>query len=145
MNRISLFSAAALMAFTMLACDGSAQSKIDPQKAASAALTAGKHPVATLEKGGTYDFGQIKRGKRVKCSFVIKNTGEVPLVILNGRSSCGCTVPEWPKNPIPPGGTGEVKVTYDGSGMGRVKKSITLETNTERGREILYILGEVVE
>jgi len=57
-------------------------------------------------KTTSYDFGTVKEGAEVKHTFVFENTGKAPLLISDARSTCGCTVPQWPKNPIPPGETG---------------------------------------
>jgi len=61
----------------------------------------------------THDYGTIKNGANGECVFEFKNTGDAPLLISNSRGSCGCTVPEWPKEPIAPGATGTIKVKYD--------------------------------
>lgn len=78
-------------------------------------------------------FGTVNEGDEVNHVFRFTNTGKIPLTILKCRSSCGCTVPEWPEEPIPPGGTGEIKATFDTSGKGKEgeqKKSITVTANT---------------
>ena len=85
----------------------------------------------------THDFGEIKQGVEVQTLFNFKNTGKVPLVITNASSSCGCTVPEYPKEAIAPGATGAIKVVYNGSGNGNITKTVTLTTNTEQGTETL--------
>ena len=91
----------------------------------------------------THDFGEIKQGVEVQTLFNFKNTGKVPLVITNASSSCGCTVPEYPKEAIAPGATGAIKVVYNGSGNGNITKTVTLTTNTEQGTETLTINANV--
>ena len=93
-----------------------------------------------------YDFGTIEEelGK-VSCNFEFKNTGNEPLVISNVRATCGCTVPEYTQEPILPGATGCIKVTFNPAGRpGKFSKSIYVHSNTDPERTILRILGEVV-
>ena len=91
-----------------------------------------------------YDFGTVNEGHIVETSYIVTNSGKTDLVITNAKASCGCTVPVWPKNPIKPGDTGEVKVKFNTSGKpNRQQKTITLTTNTESGREVLTLKGSV--
>ncbi|MCB0482959.1 MAG: DUF1573 domain-containing protein, partial [Flavobacteriales bacterium] len=60
-----------------------------------------------------HDFGKITQGEMVETSFAFTNTGEADLIISSAKGSCGCTVPEWPKEPIPPGGKGEIRVVFN--------------------------------
>ena len=78
-----------------------------------------------------FDFGTVNEGDVVAHTFKFTNTGKVPLTILKCRSSCGCTVPEWPEEPIPPGGTGEITAKFNTEGKTlEQKKSITVTANT---------------
>src|SRR4051812_13678556 len=61
----------------------------------------------------THDFGAIVQGEKVSYTFTFKNTGKGDLVISSASGSCGCTVPEYPKTAVPPGATGNIKVTFD--------------------------------
>ena len=89
-----------------------------------------------------FDFGTIKEGDIVETVFVVKNTGKTDLIITNAKTTCGCTVPQWPKDPIPPGESEEIKVKFDSRGKrGKQSKNITLFTNTENGREVLKLVG----
>lgn len=91
-----------------------------------------------------HDFGTVAEGTVVETSFMIKNTGKVDLVVTNATATCGCTVPSWPKEPIKPGESGEVKVRFDSAGKpNRQSKTITLFTNTATGRETVKIFGNV--
>lgn len=92
-----------------------------------------------------YDFGQIEQNIPVTHEFTFTNNGEVPLIISNVKGSCGCTVTDYSKEPIPPGKTGIVKATYNAKSMGQFYKSITVTANVEGGPERLYIKGEVVK
>ncbi len=78
-----------------------------------------------------FEFGTVNAGEIVNHVFKFTNTGKVPLTILKCRSSCGCTIPEWPEEPIPPGGTGEIKAKFNTEGKLREqKKTITVTSNT---------------
>ncbi len=98
-------------------------------------------------KEETINYGEVEKGKdngiRV---FEFTNTGDEPLVIKNAKSSCGCTVPEWPKEPIAPGGKGQIKVQYN-MNPGPISKTITIETNAinkPNGMIPLRIKGTVI-
>lgn len=105
------------------------------------------YPEITFEKT-THDFGLFDRehGDKV-CWFVFKNTGKKELLILSAGSSCGCTVPEYPKTAILPGMKDSIKVSYSGSTkrVGVVRKTISLTTNCKINTTYLYITGEMVE
>ena len=89
------------------------------------------------------DYGTIEQGSDPYRSFVFTNTGNAPLVITNARGSCGCTVPTWPKEPIPAGETGEIKVRYDTNRVGPFTKRVTLTTNAGEEPIVLTIKGKV--
>lgn len=90
-----------------------------------------------------HDFGKIMQGNMVSHTFEFANTGEAPLVIMDAKASCGCTVPQWTKEPIAPGDTGQVEVTYNGSGSGQIHKTVTVFANTEPKETILEITADV--
>ena len=78
-----------------------------------------------------HDFGTIKEGEKVSYLYKFKNTGEVPLIIENVRPSCGCTAPNWSKEPIPVGGEGSVEVVFDSKGKPNAQnKTVTVTANT---------------
>lgn len=84
----------------------------------------------------TYDFGDLPAAAKVDHYVRFTNTGKSPLIIKNAVGSCGCTVPVWPKEPIAPGATDSLKITYDaGSQKGKQSKTVTLTTNTVKGKE----------
>lgn len=100
-------------------------------------------PVVSFDKE-THDFGTVNEGDVVQTSFIVTNTGKGDLVITNAKASCGCTVPNWPKEAIAPGKTGKIKVRFNTNGKpNKQSKSITLTTNTAKGREIVKITGMV--
>lgn len=102
-------------------------------------------PVITFNET-THDFGKINEADgRVTTIFQFKNDGMIPLVLSNVRASCGCTTPKWTHDPIAPGATGEITVTYNPSGRpGRFQKTITVTSNAAEATTKLYIKGEVI-
>src|SRR5690349_21094895 len=78
-----------------------------------------------------HDFGTIKEGDIVEYTYTFTNNGAAPLVIQTAQGSCGCTVPDWTKEPIPVGGTGYVKAKFDSNGKHDVQnKTVTVTANT---------------
>ncbi|MFN8309614.1 MAG: DUF1573 domain-containing protein [Chitinophagales bacterium] len=91
-----------------------------------------------------YNFDTIKQGEKVTHIFKVKNTGERDLIIANAVGSCGCTVPEYPKEPVAKGATAEIKVTFNSEGKsGEQHKSVTLQVNTARHNEMIFLNGFV--
>jgi len=99
----------------------------------------------TVVGDAVYDFGDIKEADgSASHIFTVLNNGELPLVISRVIASCGCTTPEWTKEPIAPGKTGEIKVTYDATGRpGAFAKTISVYSNGKTGNYVLTIKGEV--
>lgn len=96
----------------------------------------------------THNFGTFsEKNPVVSCEFIFSNIGEQPLVINQAVASCGCTVPEYTKEPVKPGEKGVIKVTYNGTGKfpGHFKKSITVRTNGAVEQTRLYIEGTMEE
>ena len=91
----------------------------------------------------THDFGNIELNKPVSYEFEFTNKGQAFLVISNVVASCGCTVAEYTKDPVPPNGKGKVTATYDAAAPGVFNKSIAVTANVEGGPEYLYIKGVV--
>ena len=90
-----------------------------------------------------HDFGKIKQGNPVSHEFKFTNKGKVPLIIANVQASCGCTTPDWSKDPVPPGQQGFIKATFSAASPGAFNKSVTVTANVEGGSVILQIKGEV--
>ncbi len=91
-----------------------------------------------------YEFGVVDEGDVVKHVFKFTNTGKEPLVISNAKGSCGCTVPTWPHEPVPPGGTGEIKVEFNTKGKpGNQSKRVTVTANTVPTDTYIEVTGEV--
>jgi hypothetical protein len=103
----------------------------------------GKLPVMTFVDT-THDFGKIEEGEKVTYTFNFKNTGQGTLVIESATSSCGCTVPEKPEEPVPPGGSGHITVKFNSEGKSNVvHKEIYLTANTRPSRSTLYITADI--
>lgn len=102
----------------------------------------------TVVEFGTeeHDFGTIKQHSENNYVFTFKNTGDEPLLIENAQGSCGCTVPEYPKEPIMPGEDGVIKVTYSpGTQIGAQTKTVAITSNTEPRVRNLFIKANVVD
>ena len=102
----------------------------------------------TNEGGQVWDFGTIKQGDSPEFTFTFINDGSEPMIISNAKGSCGCTVPSWPKEPIPPKGTGEINVKFNSKNKkGTQNKTVTLTANTTPPNTKLRVTGniEVVE
>ena len=92
-----------------------------------------------------HDYGTIKKESDGSCQFVFKNTGNEPLLLTNVTSSCGCTVPTWPKEPVLPGSSGIIKVVYDTKKIGTISKTISVMSNALNNKVELAIKGNVTE
>lgn len=97
-------------------------------------------------KNSVHDFGQIKEADgAVTANFTVSNAGESPLVITRVVTSCGCTSPEWPKEPIAAGDSAVIKVTYDPKNRpGPFTKPVSVYSNGKQGSLVLNIKGEVL-
>ncbi|MEM7086584.1 MAG: DUF1573 domain-containing protein [Bacteroidota bacterium] len=95
-------------------------------------------------KTDAIDYGQIEKGSDGLRIFEFTNTGNQPLVISDVKSSCGCTVPEKPKEPIAPGASSVIKVKYDTKRVGKIRKTVTVYSNATEPIKALKIKGEVM-
>lgn len=120
---------------------------------AIALLAVSNNASAQLVKGAnmkfekdTHDYGDIKKGSDGIYYFEFTNTGTEPLVISSAHGSCGCTIPDYPKEPIAPGAKGKIKVDYDSENrVGPFEKSVTLTSNSvEEATKTLRIKGNVL-
>ena len=100
-------------------------------------------PVISFDKL-TNDYGKIQHGGNGDCVFKFTNTGKEPLILSDVRASCGCTIPSWPKEPIAPGKSNEIKVTYNTTRDGIINKTITVTSNASNSPVVLSIKGEVL-
>lgn len=91
-----------------------------------------------------HDFGTIEQNTTNPKTFTFTNTGSEPLVISDAKGSCGCTVPDYPRQPIQPGETGEIKVVYSpGTQVNQQTKTVTITANTEPATTVLRIKANV--
>lgn len=90
-----------------------------------------------------HDFGKIAQGVPANYTFEFTNTGKSPVVISNVQASCGCTTPDWTREPVMPGKTGKVTASYNAAAMGAFNKTITVVNNGEVGNIVLSIQGTV--
>ena len=158
----SLTAVLFLLTFTLLpACDSapaSAPKKDEPaaELGPNAALIrnpvdAGTGEVDTANVAAitfgetTYEFGEVDAGAVVKHDFPFVNTGDVPLLITNARSTCGCTVPAYPEEPVAPGESGVISVAFDTKNKyGRQRKPVTIIANTYPAMTTIYVDGTVI-
>lgn len=102
-------------------------------------------PTTTLSfTENEYDFGKIKEGDIVEHTFTFTNSGENDLIITNAKGSCGCTVPYYPTEPIAPGETGEIKVSFNSKGKSGVqRKTVTITANTDPAQTVLNLSSDI--
>lgn len=143
------FSLIALVSMSLVtfSCKEKATEKIENANVEAAAVrdaSANKMAVMTFDKT-FHDFGQIAQGTPQQTVFTFTNTGDAPLIITDATSSCGCTIPDYPKNtPIAPGQQGQMVVNFNGSGQNQVTKTINVQANTTNGSELLKIQAFVL-
>ena len=136
-----------VMGLSFTSCKEDATKKIKTEN-----LEVAKERDSEIKMGGPrfkfdkteHDFGTINEGDVVETVFAFTNVGKSELIITSAKGSCGCTVPEWPKEPIMPDEAGEIKVKFNSYRKPNLQqKQITLRTNTEGGKEILKIRAQV--
>ena len=148
MRKLFTTSLFALATVLFISCnEGNASSKVKKDNVKEA-----KKRDVEISKGAAaidfdrteYNFGTVNEGDIVEAKFVVINSGKTDLLITKVQPSCGCTVPEWPRTPIKPGESGEILAKFNTAGKpNRQSKSLTLYTNTARGREVLKLTGSV--
>lgn len=115
-----------MLTLGQLGCDNRQQG----QEAQATAVE--KRPKIVFAENGVYDFGEMTEGDTVEHTFAFTNTGEFPLIINNITASCGCTTPEWPREPVLPGQKSSVTVRFNSRGkVGEQNKTITIFANTD--------------
>ncbi len=122
----------------------SATTEIETAATASETVPADA-PVFKFEKE-SFDFGQITDGEKVSHDFKFTNTGKTPLIITSATATCGCTVPDYPKEPVAPGAEGIIRVVFNSAGkLGMQNKVVTITANTIPEITQLNILGNVIK
>lgn len=137
-----------IICFMNISCDNNPTKKINQQNLLETEKRLEQESVLPILKFDfdTYDFGEVTDGEIVEVDYTFKNTGESNLIIYDASASCGCTVPEYPKDKeIKPGESGVIKARFDSSGQtGKQVKSITLTTNTKNSKKIIRMSGFVI-
>ncbi|MEO1049831.1 MAG: DUF1573 domain-containing protein [Bacteroidota bacterium] len=101
-------------------------------------------PKITFEEESR-DFGDIYQGDKIQHTYVFENTGDEPLILTNVQTTCGCTVPQWPRDPIAPGQQGKLEVVFNSSGkIGRQNKVITVISNAVNSTERITLITNVL-
>ncbi len=100
-------------------------------------------PVITFDKT-SHDYGTIYEKANGDAYFVYTNTGKEPLILSRVKSSCGCTIPKWSRQPLMPGESDTIKVHYDTKRIGTFHKSITVSSNANISSVVLKIKGKVI-
>src|SRR5210317_1558205 len=135
--------AIAAIAFTVASC-GDATDRIKTTDDSGTETMMEALPAITFDEE-FHDFGEVQEGEVVEHTFTFTNEGEGPLIISNAQGSCGCTVPDWPRQPIAPGQTGQIKVSFNSKGRaGRQDKRVTLTTNAVPQSKVLNITSTVI-
>ncbi|MCK5781239.1 MAG: DUF1573 domain-containing protein [Flavobacteriales bacterium] len=142
--RLALLLSGAIM---LSSCGDNASDKVKKENVENIKANADKKGFPTMTFESTeHNFGDINEGDIVETVFKFKNEGKVALIIMNARASCGCTVPKYTDKPILPGEEGEISVKFNSNRKpGKQKKRVTLTTNTEEGRELVYISANVAK
>jgi hypothetical protein len=128
---------------------GEPATSLNDEAAADPAVPAG--PTTSIEYAETtFDFGEVTEGEKVRHVYKFTNTGNEPLIISNAKGSCGCTVPDWPREPIAVGEAGEIVVEFDTKGKGSAEgkpqtKRVTVTANTDPVNTFLTITGKVTK
>ncbi len=139
-----LFLGLLLAGTTLVACNQTKSTDAGATNGATTAVNANA-PVMKFEFE-SHDFGKVKAGDKVTYEFKFTNTGASPLIVTNATASCGCTVPEWPKEPVQPGKGGIIKVTFDSANKeGLQDKQITVTANTTPAQNVVHLVGEVLK
>jgi hypothetical protein len=133
-----------LLSFGILVSCDEANKKISPdvvKNQSTAAVSANGNVLPVMEfEETTHDFGKIIQGEKVSYTFKFKNAGEVDLLISKVSTSCGCTATDYPKDPVKPGKTGKIAVTFDSHNKkGFQNKTVTVLANTEPNYITLFI------
>jgi len=141
MKKIFSFITVAVLTFTT-SCSQTGQAENNIDTDATIDIDA-QGPIIKFEEKD-YNYGTIHKGSDGNHEFVFINEGTEPLVLSNVRTSCGCTVPSWPKEPIPSGEKSAIKVRYDTRRLGSFNKSITVYSNGSEESIRLTIKGNVI-
>lgn len=117
----------------------------NPASADSSSIKSNGKAATISFENPSHDFGNITQGEILEYGFIFTNTGGSDLIISNASASCGCTIPDYPKEPIAPGKQGKIKVTFNSDGrIDRFLKEVNITSNTEPMTNTLYISGIIL-
>lgn len=123
----------AILLFTTYSCNDSAEMDTPKDKEVVVPDEYKKNPTTVEWETSMHDFGQIPQDTIVEFTYKFKNTGENPLLVVDCKATCGCTVPDCKQAPVPPGGNGEIKVKFNSQNKAnRVNKTVKVYMNTEK-------------
>jgi hypothetical protein len=133
----------AIAALSFTACRNANNSTAEVADSNNKTVVSADAPIIVFERE-IFDFGKIAQGEKVNHEFKFKNTGKTPLIISNATATCGCTVPEFPKEPVLPGKEGVIKVTFNSEGKeGMQDKVITVNSNANPATTSVHLVGDV--
>ena len=139
-----------LLSLVLISCGYFTDEKTITSDLVNSPLTANRKAVKVLTPNiqmleTRYDFGEMQQGESVTHDFILKNTGDADLLITAAKGSCGCTVPQWPKDPIAKGEEAVIKVTFNSAGKsGKQTKTVTLVSNAIPNTKVITINGNVI-
>ena len=138
----------ALFALSLITVAAKAQDQKAPVPSPTPAAAPAPDPNAGVfkfkDKDNTHDYGEVPEGPTAEYDFEFTNTGKKPITISEAHGSCGCTVPKWPHEPIPPKGKGVIHVTYNTDHRpGPITKEVTITSDAMEKATILHIRGTV--
>lgn len=143
MKRVFIIAIAGL-AISFSSCNSNKPKESSQDSVASSGAETASNASIAFENP-VYDFGKIKEGDKVTYDFKFKNAGTDPLIITNASTSCGCTVPDWPHEPIAPGASAIIKVVFDSAGKtGMQNKQVLITSNSTIPTTELFLKGEVL-
>ncbi|WP_353133424.1 DUF1573 domain-containing protein [Pseudopedobacter sp.] len=132
-------------AIVISSCNNTAKQSATQTDSVSVNVNAEEAPVIRF-KTDVYDFGKIQEGQKVSYDFEFVNEGKSPLIISDASATCGCTVPEVPKEPILPGKEGKIRVVFNSTGKsGLQDKPVTVRANTVPAETVVRLIGEIVK
>lgn len=129
-------------AIALLLCFNAVSAQVTSPAGATDPAAAGGAVIKFEEE--THDFGDLMQGGDASWVFKFTNEGTTDLVVSGAKGSCGCTVPKWSSEPVPPGGEGEIRVQYDSNRIGVISKSVTINSNATNSPVMtIYIKGNI--
>jgi len=132
-----------LLCFLAVGMSSIAFAQTTPTTTASATTDANKSEFKFNDE--SHDFGTLSKGSVCTYEFTFSNIGKEPLIISNVVPSCGCTTPSYSKEPVAPGQTGKIMVSYDSNRVGPFSKSITISSNSKTPTKTLFIKGTIID